>query len=138
MLSINGKQSVKLEKGIIKFENYFKQIPVTFKIYADFECNLKSVKCNEGSYTKNVKITFLVALPIKLFVFMIDLLSHLLFIEVKMQLMNLLKKFLRKINIAEKIMNKYFNKNLKKKNIHFKKVILVGFVKNLLTMMKKK
>ena len=26
-LSINGKQSVKLEKGIIKFENYCKQIP---------------------------------------------------------------------------------------------------------------
>ena len=51
-LSINGKQSVKLEKGIIKFENYFKQIPVPFKIYADFECNLKSVECNEGSYTK--------------------------------------------------------------------------------------
>ena len=51
-LSINGKQSVKLEKGIIKFENYFKQIPVPFKIYADFECNLKSVKCNEGFYTE--------------------------------------------------------------------------------------
>ena len=31
-MSINGKQSVKLEKGIIEFENYFKQIPVTFKI----------------------------------------------------------------------------------------------------------
>ena len=50
-LSINGKQSVKLEKGIIKFENYFKHIPVSFKIYAVFECNLKSVKCNEGSHT---------------------------------------------------------------------------------------
>ena len=48
-LSINGKQSVKLEKATIKFENYFKQITVPFKIYADFECNLKSVKCNEGS-----------------------------------------------------------------------------------------
>ena len=51
-LSINGKQSVKLEEGIIKFKNYFKQIPVHFKIYADFECNLKKVKCNEGSYTE--------------------------------------------------------------------------------------
>ena len=48
-LSIKGKQSVKLEKETIKFENYFKQIPVPLKIYADFECNLKSVKCNEGS-----------------------------------------------------------------------------------------
>ena len=51
-LSINGKQSVKLEKGIIEFENYFKQIPVPFKIYADFECNLKNVECYEGTYTK--------------------------------------------------------------------------------------
>ena len=31
-LSIHGKQSVKLEKGIIKFENYLKQISVPFKI----------------------------------------------------------------------------------------------------------
>ena len=51
-LSINGKQSVKLEKGIIKFENYPKQIPVTFKIHADFECNLRSVESYEDSYTK--------------------------------------------------------------------------------------
>ena len=40
-LSINGTQSVKVEKGITEFENYFKQIPASFKIYADFECNLR-------------------------------------------------------------------------------------------------
>ena len=101
-LSINGKQSVKLEKGIIKFENYFKQIPVPFKIYADFECNLRSVEIYEGSYTKNINITFLVVLLIKLFVLIISLLSQLLFIEVKMQLRDLLKQLLRSINIAEK------------------------------------
>ena len=36
-LNINGVQSVKVEEGIIKFENYFKQLPVPFKIYADFK-----------------------------------------------------------------------------------------------------
>ena len=51
-LRINGKQSVKLEKGIIKFETYFKQIPLPFKIYADFERNLRGFECYEGSYTK--------------------------------------------------------------------------------------
>ena len=51
-LSINGVQSVRLEKGTIEFKNYFKQIPVPFKIYADFEFNLKSVKSYEGSYSK--------------------------------------------------------------------------------------
>ena len=89
-MSINGKQPVKLEKGITKFENYFKQIPVPFKLYSDSECNLRGVESYEGSYTKNIKITFLVVLLIKLFVLMIDLLNQLLFIEVKMQLMNLL------------------------------------------------
>ena len=51
-LSINGAQSVRLEKGTIEFKIYFKQIPVPFKIYADFECNLKNVECYEGTYTK--------------------------------------------------------------------------------------
>ena len=46
-LSINGAQSIRLEKGTIKFYNYFKQIPVQFKIYADFECNLESVESHE-------------------------------------------------------------------------------------------
>ena len=87
-LSINGKQSVKLEKGIIEFENYFKQIPVPFKIYADFECNLRGVESYEGSYTKNIKITFLVVLLTKLFALMIGLVSQLLFLEVKMLFIN--------------------------------------------------
>ena len=39
-LSINGTQFVDVEEGIIKFENYSKQLPVPFKIYADSECNL--------------------------------------------------------------------------------------------------
>ena len=41
-LSINGVQSVGVEKGKIEFQNYFKQIVVPFKIYADFECNLEN------------------------------------------------------------------------------------------------
>ena len=52
LLRIIGAQSQRLEKGTIEFKNYFKQIPVPFKIYADFECNLKSVKSYEGSYPK--------------------------------------------------------------------------------------
>ena len=53
--SINGKQSVNLEKGIIEFENYFKQLSVPFNIYADFECNLRDVEIYEGSYTKKYR-----------------------------------------------------------------------------------
>ena len=53
-LIINGKQSLKLKRGSISFKNYFKQLPVPFKIYADFECILKGFKSsdkNNGSYT---------------------------------------------------------------------------------------
>ena len=101
-LSINGKQSVYLEKGIIEFENYFKQLPVPFKIYTDFECNLRDVEIYEGSCTKNIMNMFPVVMLVKLFVLMIDLVSQLLFIEVIKQLMNLLKQFFKSINIAEK------------------------------------
>ena len=51
-LSINGAQSVRLQKGTVEFKSYFKQIPVPFKVYADFECNLKSVEGYEASYSK--------------------------------------------------------------------------------------
>ena len=40
-LVINGNQGVKLKSATINFKNYFKQLPVPFKIYAYFECILK-------------------------------------------------------------------------------------------------
>ena len=55
-LLINGKQNVKLESGFINFNNYSRQIHVPFKIYADFECILKScdidINNNDVSYTR--------------------------------------------------------------------------------------
>ena len=101
-LKINGKQSVKLEKAAMESENYFKQMSVSFKIYADFECNLRGVESYEGSYTKNIKTTFLVVLLTKLFELMVGLLSSLLFLEVKMLLMNSLKQSLTSISNAKK------------------------------------
>ena len=53
-LSMNGIHSVKVEKGIIEFEFYSKQIPVPFKIYAYFECYLRGAESYEGSYTKKI------------------------------------------------------------------------------------
>ena len=37
-LLINGVQVAIYEKGVIKFKNYEKQLPIPFKIYADSEC----------------------------------------------------------------------------------------------------
>ena len=73
-MSINGAQSVILEKEKVGFENYFKQIPVPFNFYADFECNLKSVESHEGFYSKKkIKITFFEVLLTNFFVSMINL-----------------------------------------------------------------
>ena len=46
-LRINGKQSLKLRSGSIKFKNHFKQLAAPFKMYADFEPILKAVKNND-------------------------------------------------------------------------------------------
>ena len=52
----NGKQSVKLRSGSIKFKNYFKQLAVSFKIYVDFESLLRRFRSNDknghNSYTE--------------------------------------------------------------------------------------
>ena len=101
-LIVNCKQSVKLEEEIIEFENYYTQIPIPLKIYADFECNLRGVESYEGPYTKKYQYHVLFILLTKLFVLVIRLLSQLLFLEVKMLLMNLSKQFLRSVTTAKK------------------------------------
>ena len=102
-LSISSQQSINLEKGTIKFKNNFKQLPVPFKIYADFEFSLINVECYEGTFTqKNIMSMFPVVMLTKLFVLMIDLVSQLLFIEVKMLLINLLKQHLKNVSIVKK------------------------------------
>ena len=50
---------------------------------------------------KSIKNTFLVVLLTELFVLMIYLLGQLLCLEVKLVLLNLLKQFLRSMNIAK-------------------------------------
>ena len=60
-LNLNGAQPVRIQKGTIEFKNCFKQIPVPFKVYADFECKRK------------IKITFRVVLFTNLFVLIFNL-----------------------------------------------------------------
>ena len=91
-----------------------KQLPVSLKIYADFEYLLKGVKSsdkNKSSYTKSIKTTVLAVLLIKLFVLIINLARQLLFTEKKMLLTDLLKQVLKNMIIVKMIKN-HFNKNL--------------------------
>ena len=41
---MNGKQTVKLRSGSIKFKNYLKQLALLFNIYTDFESLLRGVR----------------------------------------------------------------------------------------------
>ena len=93
-LKTNSKQTVKLKSSLTEFKNYYRQIPAPFKIYANFEFILKSVKSMEKQVVfiqKNINITFLAILLINLFVLMINLASRLSFTGVKMWLINLLR-----------------------------------------------
>ena len=74
---------------------------VPFKIYAGFECNLKDVEVYEGSYTKKYHDHVPCSYAYK--VVCIDcLVKQLLFLEVRMLLMNLLNQFLKNISIVRK------------------------------------
>ena len=47
-LTINGKQAINMPKqseNILKFDNFHKQLPVPFVIYADSEAITKNVQC---------------------------------------------------------------------------------------------
>ena len=61
---------------MFEFKIYFKQIPVPFKIYAYFECNLKSAESYEGSYSKKYQDHVLVVLLTILFVLTMNLLKQ--------------------------------------------------------------
>ena len=111
-LSINGKQSVYLEKGIIEFENYFKQLPVPFKIYADFECNLRDVEIYEGSYTKKYYEHVPCSYAYKV-VYIDDRFSKSIVVfRGKNAAYEFIKAILEEHKYCKKIMKKHFNKNL--------------------------
>ena len=111
-LSINGKQSVKLEKGIIKFENYFKQIPVPFKIYADFECNLRGVESYEGSYTKKYQDHIPCSFAYKVVCIDDRFTKPIVVFRGENAAYEFIKSILKEHKYCKKIMKDQFNKNV--------------------------
>ena len=107
-LKINGKQTVKLRSGSIKFKNHFKQVAVPFKIYADFECNVSRVRSsnrnNKISYTEKYQAHIPFSFAYK--VVCVDgkcSKSIVLYREKKkMQFTDSLKQFLKSMIIAKK------------------------------------
>ena len=112
-LSINGKQSVKLEKGIIEFENYSKQTPVPFKIYAYFECYLRGAESYEGSYTKK-KHQDHIPCSFAYKVVCVDerLTKPIVVYRGENAAYEFIKTILKEYKYCRKVMKKHFNKNL--------------------------
>ena len=111
-LSINGKESVKFEKGIINFENYFKQIAVSFKIYADFECILRGVECYEGSYTKKYQGHIPCSFAYKVVCVDDRFTKPIVVYRGENAAYEFIKAVLKEYKYCKKVMNKHFNKNL--------------------------
>ena len=111
-LSINGKQSVKLEKEIIEFEIYLKKIPVPVKIYADFQCNLRNLKIYEGSYTK--KYQYHIPCSFAHQVVCIDgrLTKPFVVYRSENAAYEFIKAIPKEYRYSKKVINKHFNKNL--------------------------
>ena len=110
-LSNNGKQSVKIEKGIIELENYFKQIPVPFKIHADFECTLRGVESYEDSYTKKYQDHVPCSFAYKV-VCIDDRFTKLIAVyRGENAAYEFIKAILKEYKYCRKIKDKHFNKN---------------------------
>ena len=111
-LSINGTQSVDVEEGIVKFENYSKQLSAQFKIYADFECNLQVTEISEGSCTKKYHGHVPCSYDFKV-VWIDNRFSKAIVVyRGKNAAYEFVKPILKEYKYCKKVMKKHFNKNL--------------------------
>ena len=111
-MNINGAQPARLEKGTIKFKNYFKQIPVPFKIYADFECNLESVESYESSYSKNYQDRIPCSFAYKLNCVDDKFSKPIVVFRGENTAFKFIKGILKEYEYFKKVMKTLFNKNL--------------------------
>ena len=116
-MSINGTQSVSFEKGTIEFKNYFRQILISFKLYANFECNLwvsvsVSVESYEGSYSKTYQDHIPCSFACKLLCVDDEFTKLIVTFRGKNTAYELVKAILKECQYYKKEMKKHLNKSL--------------------------
>ena len=115
-LLINGCQNVKLEKGFTEFKNFNRQIPVPFKIYADFECLLKGVDCGVNndcfSYTSKYKDHVSCSFAYKLVCVDNKFSKDVVLYKRKNAVLKFIMCVLKEYDYCKGVIKKYFNKNL--------------------------
>ena len=115
-LLINGGQNVKLEKGVIRFKKFNRQIPVPFKIYADFECILKG--CDVGfdndcfSYTKKCQDHIPCSFAYKFVCVDNKFSKDVVLYRGKNAVLRFIKCIFKEMGYCRCVMKKHFNKSL--------------------------
>ena len=107
-IEINGQQAIKMpsKDSKVKFTNFYKQLPVPFVIYADFEAITQKIQFVSltiiNHILKLIKSIQTVHMVIKSYVVMItNTANQFRFTEVKMLYTNLWKKCLKRLNIVK-------------------------------------
>ena len=115
-LLINGGQNVKLEKRFIEFKNFNRQIPLPFKIYADFECLLKSCDVSFDndcfSYTKKYQDHIPCSFPCKLVCVNNKFSKDVVLYRRKNAVFRFIMSIFKEYEYCRSVMKKHFNKNL--------------------------
>ena len=115
-LMINGGQNVKLEKGFIEFKNFNRQIPASFKIYADFERLLKNVDCGVDNdyfcYTKKYQDHIPCSFAYKLVCVDDKFSKDVVLYRGKNAVYKFIQCIFREYDYCRRVMKKQFNKNL--------------------------
>ena len=107
-LIINGKQAIKMpekDNNVLKYNNFYKQLPVPFVIYTDFEDN--------NSYTEAYQTHSDCGYAYKLVCCFDDKYSRPVQIYRGQNAVCKLEKMLYEVNYCKKIMRNIFNKPLK-------------------------
>ena len=111
-MSINGPQSVRIEKGTIVFKIFLKKYQLHLKYMLIFSLIQGALKFMKVLTQRNIKITFLVVLLTKLYVLMINLLSHIFVFRGENPAYEFIKAILKEYEYCKKIIRKCFNKKL--------------------------
>ena len=119
-LIINGKQNVKLGKGLISSKNYSKQLPAPFKIYDDSECILsatpstkvKSSDKNNGSYTEKYQDHIPCSFAYKVVCVDNKFSKDVVLYRGKNAAFKFIEAILKEYKYCRKVIKKHFNKSL--------------------------
>ena len=109
-LKISGKQAAKLEKETTEFKNYLKQIPLPFKVYAEYI--FKNVESNAGSCSKKYQDHIPCSYAYKVVCVDDKFSQPTVVFRGKNAAYRFIESVFEEFNYCKKVAKNYFNKNL--------------------------